>query len=618
VFEPLLADLLAVADPQDPAAVALLGPHDLVVHPDVEAERLDRGGPVSADLLARRLERRRGRPGQVRQVVLEVDVLQADLRVRDRPDPADRRPLLEHHRLEALAPEHVRVDQPRDPAPDDRDPQRRLRARAYNEVPGAMRPVLSESRALRLTFFPALYLAQGLPWGFVSVGFGVLLADAGLDSTAIGAALGLAYLPWSFKVLWGPLLDAVPPLRIGRRRPFVVFAEALMGLTLLALGAVDPKTGLPLASALLFLNNTFASLQDVATDALAVDVLHEDERGRANALMWAGKSLGVSIGGGGGLLLAKDAGWPALFATLAGLVWAVALLPLWVRERPPSLEDRPVDARLLRLGGFLVPFVVVGAAMYALSSIEADWVSIVQPFLAVGAALLAWPLVDRAGFAAMRASFSFPMPWIGLLVAMVTPVGYAMVQAPSTRLLRAELHLPEETIATLSGVVDPLSGVVGALIGGVLADRFGVRRSMGGAMAVIGACLLGFALAKPWWPDFWFLVAFTAVFTLAVNAYSSASFGAFMTLSNPKVGATHFAVYMAATNLTYSWASPLGGAIADRWGYAGVFVLGAVVQVATIAVLVPLDPHRAAEVYRRRSDQPAAVSRQPARTDALD
>ncbi|MEZ4241664.1 MAG: MFS transporter [Myxococcota bacterium] len=457
-------------------------------------------------------------------------------------------------------------------------------------------PALSESRALRLVFFTVLYLAQGLPWGFVAVGYGVMLSDLGLDNAAIGAALGLAYLPWSFKILWGPLLDAVPPLRMGRRRPFVVVAELLMGLTLLALWWIDPREDLALASGVLFLNNTFASLQDVAVDAMAVDLLQEDERGRANALMWAGKSLGVAIGGGGGLLLVKVAGWGALFVTLAVLVWSVALLPLTLRERPPSPEDQPVDRRMVGLLGFLVPFLAVGAAMYGLSLVDAPWVAIVQPFVAVFGALLCWPLVDRAGFRELVASFSTRLPWAGLVVALGTPVGYAMIQAAQSRLYRAELHLSEEIIASLSGVIDPLSGVVGALVGGFLADRYGARAVMGGAMGIVGAALLVFAGASGQWPHYAFLAGWTVAFIGAVNAYSAASLGLFMGISNPRIGATHFAVYMAATNLTYSWTAPFGGEVADRLGYVALFALAAAIQIGTVVLLLGVPARvRAAE-----------------------
>lgn len=86
-------------------------------------------------------------------------------------------------------------------------------------------PSLTESRLLRFVVLSALYFAQGLPWGFISVGYVIYLTGLGLDNTAIGAALGLAYVPWSFKVIWGPVLDRFASRRFGRRRPFILLAE---------------------------------------------------------------------------------------------------------------------------------------------------------------------------------------------------------------------------------------------------------------------------------------------------------------------------------------------------------------------------------------------------------
>jgi hypothetical protein len=107
---------------------------------------------------------------------------------------------------------------------------------------------LSESRLLRFITFGALYLGQGIPWGFISVGYVVLLSDAGLDNEAVGAAMSWAYLPWSFKILWGPLIDRFPSRRFGRRRPYIAAAEFLMGLTLVALLFVDPAAQLGVVS----------------------------------------------------------------------------------------------------------------------------------------------------------------------------------------------------------------------------------------------------------------------------------------------------------------------------------------------------------------------------------
>ena len=38
----------------------------------------------------------------------------------------------------------------------------------------------------------------------------------------------------------------------------------------------------------------FSAFQDVATDAMAIDILPKEEQARANGLMWGSKTLGVS------------------------------------------------------------------------------------------------------------------------------------------------------------------------------------------------------------------------------------------------------------------------------------------------------------------------------------
>lgn len=409
-------------------------------------------------------------------------------------------------------------------------------------------PALSESRLLRFLMFGALYFAQGLPWGFISVGFVVFLTDQGMSNEAIGGVIGLAYLPWSFKILFGPVLDWLPPSRFGRRRPYIIAAELLMGASLLLLLPLDPVGQLSLMTAILVAHNVAAALQDVAVDALAVDVLPEDERGRANSIMWAAKSAGVALGGGGGTVLAKYAGWPALFTALALAIFAVMTLPLLFRERADS-PDGPA------------------------------------------------PAPERLTLATLVQTFSFGTPFAGLAIAFLAPTGYALVGTVFTRTLRADLHLTEEAIGLLSGTVEPVAGVVGALLGGFLADRYGARVTMAAAMGLIAACLAGWALSPALWPSYSFVVGYDALLNLAIYVFGSASLGFFMSISNPAIGATHFAMYMAATNLTYAWTSPFGGWMADTYGVPALFLTAAVLQVAFVVLLPLADPAKAKARY---------------------
>ncbi|MFN7133066.1 MAG: MFS transporter, partial [Myxococcales bacterium] len=153
-----------------------------------------------------------------------------------------------------------------------------------------------------------------------------------------------------------------------------------------------------------------------------------------------------------------------------------------------------------------------------------------------------------------------------------------------TRLMRKDLGFDEATIGTLAGVVDPIAAVAGALIGGVLADRVGKKQIIGAFMGGIAATLAAFGLSQ----DLWALntvVAYVVVINIVINAYNAATLGFFMSLSNPAIGATQFAVFMAMTNLCYSQATKWGGWVADRFGYPAMFLTAAAIQLVTIALL---------------------------------
>jgi PAT family beta-lactamase induction signal transducer AmpG len=404
----------------------------------------------------------------------------------------------------------------------------------------------------RLLIFGGLYFAQGVPWGFFTVAIVLRLASLGLSPAGLGDLMFVASLPWAGKPVIGLLVDRLSFGRLGRRRPFILLAEAGMALSLLAMAFANPIADRPLFSSLLFLHNLLAAAQDVGTDALAIDLLAENERSRANGIMSASKFAGVVLGGQGLLWVASVAGWPAAFGLAIALLLVPATLVLGVRESPLP-EQRP---RLLGLT--LRAFssrVVVLAAAFAL-------------------------VVDLAD------SLTFPLTY---------------------PLFRNQLGFSEQQVASLA-TLGGIAGALGSLLGGVLGDRLGCRRALLGACLGVGGLNLAFSACQGLWGVYPLQLAYTTVEGILVGVVYATSLALFMDLTNPRVAATQFQVYMALLNVKDAWAQKLGGRLAERMSAPAMFGLGAIVEVLPLLLLPWLDARRAQADFARDAT--------PAATDA--
>ena len=94
---------------------------------------------------------------------------------------------------------------------------------------------LTTSKKLRLATLCILYFAQGFPWGFMLTALLSFLASKGLTLAESGQLTAMAYLPWTFKLFWGPIIDSFTYRAMGRRRPWILFAQLGMALTLIAM-----------------------------------------------------------------------------------------------------------------------------------------------------------------------------------------------------------------------------------------------------------------------------------------------------------------------------------------------------------------------------------------------
>ena len=349
----------------------------------------------------------------------------------------------------------------------------------------------------RLLLVAALYLAQGIPWGFATITLAALLAEQGVDVGAIGKMLAAVAVPWSFKFIGGPLVDGIR-LPGGRRRPWILLAQLGMVATLIGLSQVGLASPDQLTVWLLA-HNVFAALQDVATDALAVDVMPERERGQANGIMYGAKYGGTALGGAGLALLIQHFGWSVGTFVQAGMVGAIGVFPLLLRE--------PNHDRLNQ-------------------SSTTDWTT------ALGELLHKRPFWWT--FALCLA--------IGLPSALLTPL--------ANTLFIEQYGWTASNWAVLNGGPGVTAGLLGAIGGGFLVSGFGPGR-----IGILAASAhAGTMLIFPLCPDLFHnksIVTLTLVVqSAAAGAVTVGSFTLAMRVAPPVLAASCFTALMAMQNLS--------------------------------------------------------------------
>jgi MFS transporter, PAT family, beta-lactamase induction signal transducer AmpG len=186
--------------------------------------------------------------------------------------------------------------------------------------------------------------SSGLPLGLVWLAIPDWMRSIGVDIRLVGL-FSLAQAPWSFKVLWAPLMDRWAPPLLGRRRGWAAIAQvALLVLTLCLAGVGEHPDALWVVGALALALAFASASQDIAVDAYAVEVLREDEQGVAVGARTALYRAAMYVAGGLSITLAGRLGWPAVNAMLA-LLYVPMLVVTWLAPEPERTPNAPATLR---------------------------------------------------------------------------------------------------------------------------------------------------------------------------------------------------------------------------------------------------------------------------------
>ncbi len=391
---------------------------------------------------------------------------------------------------------------------------------------------LLKSKRGRILLFACLYFSEGAPIGFIWWALPTLLRARGVAVEEITAFTALLVLPWAFKFLWAPLVDSFRSPQRGFRS-WIMGCQFLMGMTLLPLAFAQPAADLSLLKIILLIHALCASTQDVAIDALAIQVAKSEERGLLNGCMQAGMLLGRSLFGGAALLVASIVGWTGVIYGLTACIWLSLSLLFFIQEPVAPLATA-------------VPFIShLGAA---LKEAKTWWA-------------LAFALISAAAF---EASGALAGPFL------------------------LDRQVSQETIGLFFALPAVIATLIGGMIGGYVSDRFGRVASV--ALSLIGIVtvvmgLSGLDAFRPTEPVREALIVMFTTLYLFIGFFTASSYALFMDLTHPRLGATQFSAFMAATNGCEAWSAWAAGRLVAWNGYASSFLVMSLISLSSLWLL---------------------------------
>ncbi len=410
-------------------------------------------------------------------------------------------------------------------------------------------PSLSESKMARLIVVAILYFLQGVPVGLTTVGISAWLAAKGATPVEVGVFIGTAMLPWSLKLVNGLLMDRFTFKPMGRRRVWIITAQVMMTIVLLAMAIDAPMVDqIGLLAGYCFALNLCATFNDVAVDGMVVDIVPDDERTIVNGLMFASQSVGIAGASfmAGQLLVSGDIASTALsFAIFVAVVSSVVII---VRERP---------------GERLLPWSNGNASRECEERQHSAW----------------FPIITG-----LFRSIASPLTLLFLLSMSLAQVSWSFIDAVSPTLTIQQLDWGSDQFSSFSAIVSLVAALAVGVLSPLIVRTTGLRKAIIVLFLVLGVnAAIGGATFDSWEGDRIFIAVFLIQYVTALLLMILLIVWA-MRICSPAVAASQFALFMAVPNLARAMMSGNSGWLVESGGYSATYYAVAAITLAGLAL----------------------------------
>jgi PAT family beta-lactamase induction signal transducer AmpG len=386
--------------------------------------------------------------------------------------------------------------------------------------------------------------ASGLPLLLTMSVLQAWMTEEGVDLTVIGL-VSLVQIPYTWKILWAPLLDRYAIMGLGRRRGWLLISQAALIAAIAGLGLCSPTGNFTLMAMAAGLVAFFSASQDIVIDAYRRETLADDELGLGSSLYINGYRIGMMLSSGGGLILADHMAWSNVYLLMAAFMLPCLLATLLAPEPDMPLgKPRTLHAAI----------------------------------------------IDPLSEYFRRENALFILAFI-----LCYKIGDSMASAMTTPFYLA-IGFTKTQIGAVVKIFGTGAVIGGALVGGVLMLKLGINRSLwvfGGLQALSTAC---FAILARIGPNLNALAGVIAFENIS-SGMGTAAFVAYMaSLTNKKFTATQYALLTSLMAFPRVLAAAPTGFLAKHMGWADFFIFCTLIAIPGLLFLLRIAPLRQQQV----------------------
>ena len=408
-----------------------------------------------------------------------------------------------------------------------------------------------------LFWMPTLYFAMGIPYITVAVVAAIMYKNLGLTNTEIALYTGLMYLPWVAKALWSPFIDIFKTKKF-----FVLFTQIGIAVLLGGIALALPLKGyLAITLALFWVIGFLSATHDIAADGVYINAMTAKEQARYIGLQgvcwYAGKILASG-------LLVSFTGY--LHSTERGLGYD------WTKSW--MIVMGTMGATMLLLGIWHRLLLPVGDKAVKLDDSLTGVKHVVHEFKDVFASY-------------------FKKKDIGKMLAfvLVYRVGEGLIEKMGPLFLLDKrdvggLGLDNIAVGNINGTFGSAAFILGALIGGGIAARFGLKRSILGLALMLNVPQMTYIYLSFALPTNIHLI--TVVFSIEKLGYGIGSVALMLYMMQQiapgNYKTAHYAISTGFMALCMMLTGMASGKLEDAVGYKIYFVIAVLAIIPSLTV----------------------------------